>query len=391
MNKFLRIGAVLLAAAFLLSASIQFGQAQGDEPPSAESTESGDSTIQEAMLSFIPVQGRLTDASGNPLNGSHNLLFRFYNMSTGGSPLCSSSQTVTLQNGLFSMNAQCGQRNFDGQQLYLGVAVDGGSEMTPRLPIYPVAYALSLRPGAVISNTTNDQHALEIKSLAAGGLSGATLWVENTNTGSGIAEWVKASGTDASLVIENNGSGPLLKAFGGDGGEHEFMIANDGSLQIEADTYLFVPASEIKPISSGAVINYYSPGNISISYTSTGTKAVMFGIEMPAVLYGQPVRIEEVTIYYRISNPASYITGTVVSQQHPYSTTPGGDPDFTYLVYDETDRKSTTYTYYSVIPNAWLNAEEGFVGVGIVIDYTNVSHYLSFGGVRVRLSHHPLD
>ena len=388
MNQLLRISAVLLAAAFLLSASIQLGQAQGDEPPPVESLESGDSTIQETILSFIPVQGRLTDASGNPLNGNHNLLFRFYNTSTGGSPLCSSSQTVTLQNGLFSMYAQCGQRNFDGQQLYLGVAVDGGSEMTPRLPIYPVAYALSLRPGAVISNTTSDQHALEVKSLAGGGLSGATLWVENTNTDSGIAEWVKAAGTDASLVIENTGSGPLLKAFGGDGGEHEFMIANDGSLQIEADSYLFVPASEIRPISSGADITYYGTGVISLSYSTTGEKEVLFGIEMPAVLYGHPVRIEEVTIFYNVSNSASYITRTIVAKQLL-------GYEIEILVDDNTDRNSTSYGSYSVTPpswvNPWLSSQIGFVGVTLQIKISDTSHYINIGGIRVRLGHHPLD
>ena len=391
MKKILRLITILLAAAFLLSAGIQFGQAQGDEPPPAEPLESEDSTIQEAMYSFIPIQGRLTDASGNPLNGDHNLLFRFYDTPTGGSPLCASSQTVTLQNGLFSMNPSCGQLYFDGRQLYLGVAVDGGSEMTPRLRIYAVPYALSLKPGAVISNTTNNQHGLDVKSLAGGGLSGATLWVENTNTGSGIAAWVRAAGSDASLVIENSGSGELLKAFGGDGGEDELRISNNGSLQTKADTYLFVPASEIRPITPGAIINYYPSGDISLQYGTNGYKTVMFAIELPAVLYGQPVKIEEVTIYYDVSNSATFITQTEVYKQ---LITPhmGGGPQSVYLVDDYTDRKSTTYTFYSVTPVAyeWLDSQEGFISVALIIDVTNTTHYIDLGGVRVRLGHHPL-
>lgn len=389
MKKILRLITILLAAAFLLSAGIQFGQAQGDNPPPAEPLESEDNTIQAAMYSFIPIQGRLTDASGNPLNGDHNLLFRFYDTSSGGSPLCASSQTVTLQNGLFSTNANCGQMYFDGRQLYLGVAVDGRSEMTPRLPIYSVPYALSLKPGAVISNTTNNQHGLDVKSLAGGGVAGVALWVENTNTGSGIAAWVRAAGTDASLVIENSGSGELLKAFGRDGGEDELRISNNGSLQTKADTYLFVPASEIRPITPGAIINYNGSGDISLQYGTTGGKAVMFAIELPAVLYGQPVKIEEVTIYYNVSNSATFITQTEVHKQL-ISPHVGGGPDFVYLVYDDTDRNSTTYTSYSVTPNAWLDDQMGFIGVVIIIQYNSTSHYIDLGGVRVRLGHHPL-
>jgi hypothetical protein len=166
------------------------------------------------------------------------------------------------------------------------------------------------------------------------------------------------------------------------------MIANDGSLQIEADTYLFVPASEIKPISSGADITYYGTGAISLFYSTTGEKEVLFGMEMPAVLYGQPVRIEEVSIFYNVSNSASYITRTIVAKQLL-------GYEIEILIDDNTDRNSTSYGSYSVTPpswvNPWLSSQIGFVGVTLRIKISDTSHYINIGGVRVRLGHHPLD
>ena len=50
----------------------------------------------------------------------------------------------------------CTSDDIDGRQLWLGVHVLGDlEEMTPRQPIYPVPYAWSLRPGAIIEDATS--------------------------------------------------------------------------------------------------------------------------------------------------------------------------------------------------------------------------------------------
>jgi hypothetical protein len=65
-----------------------------------------------------------------------------------------------VTNGLFTMNvgtglaAPCHSTQITGDELYLGIKVGplGGPEpeMTPRQPIYPVPYAWTVRPGAII-------------------------------------------------------------------------------------------------------------------------------------------------------------------------------------------------------------------------------------------------
>ncbi len=40
----------------------------------------------DSSISSISYQGRLADASGNPLTGTYGMIFRLYNASSGGTP-----------------------------------------------------------------------------------------------------------------------------------------------------------------------------------------------------------------------------------------------------------------------------------------------------------------
>lgn len=108
----------------------------------------------------ISYQGRLTDNSGNPLDGTYDMEFQFWNAESGGSQV---GNTITLENvdidqGLFNVSLEVNPDDFNGRELWLTVRVreHGGTWdgwMTPRQQIQPVPYALSLRPGAIISDT----------------------------------------------------------------------------------------------------------------------------------------------------------------------------------------------------------------------------------------------
>ena len=224
---------VILGLALFVSV-IRPGLAQEPQP-------GGEEGINEELVSpsiapaSFPIQGKLTDASGRPLNGNYSIQFSLYYGSAGGTALCSDTNTVVVTNGLFNAYIDNCSPQFNGQMLYLGIKVGTDPEMTPRQVIYPVPYALSLRPGAVISNPEASGHGLEVWSKAAGGLSGTALWVRNTSTSDGIALWAHAEGSDATIIASNNGSGALFKGFGNDGGEHEFIVNNDGSLWAKGD------------------------------------------------------------------------------------------------------------------------------------------------------------
>ena len=85
-----------------------------------------------AHSNYIPIQGRLTDSSGNPLDGDYTLSYRIYSVYTGGTALCQDlNNTVHVDDGLFTdYMLMTGCAAFDGRQLYLGVQVGSDLEMT---------------------------------------------------------------------------------------------------------------------------------------------------------------------------------------------------------------------------------------------------------------------
>jgi hypothetical protein len=89
-------------------------------------------------------------------DGTYSITFRLYDAEVGGTLLCEDTHTPTVTKGLFTaLMGYCTASDIDGRELWLGIQVEGDEEMTPRQRIGPVPYARSLRPGAVISDTTS--------------------------------------------------------------------------------------------------------------------------------------------------------------------------------------------------------------------------------------------
>ena len=110
-------------------------------------------------------QGRLFDAQGAPITGTHQFVFTVYDSPTNGTVLWVETQNVTVDDGYFS--ARLGQVTpidsalFDGKTRYLSVAVDSDPEMTPRQSLVTVPYALmadnavgNITPSSITINGT---------------------------------------------------------------------------------------------------------------------------------------------------------------------------------------------------------------------------------------------
>lgn len=137
----------------------------------------------EIAPSAIPIQGKLTDLSGIPLNGTYNITFSLYDLEVGGVALCAEIRSVVVTGGLFSdYLSTCTTGDIKGQKTYLGIKVEADNEMFPRQVIYPVPYARTLIPtgtyvfvpghAAIIRETALDDTRWD---LARGG------WVSITN------------------------------------------------------------------------------------------------------------------------------------------------------------------------------------------------------------------
>ena len=87
---------------------------------------------------IIPYQGYLTDANGNPLNGSHTITLALYDSPTGGSLIWGPEQhpDVVVTNGTFDLDL--GSRTSGGispEHGYLEIEINGQS-LTPREQLF---------------------------------------------------------------------------------------------------------------------------------------------------------------------------------------------------------------------------------------------------------------
>jgi len=119
----------------------------------------------------INYQGRLTDGTGNPVDGSHSITFKIYSSSAGGTALWSETHSsIPVSNGLLSVVlgsvTALGNTVFASQPRWLGISVDGNPELVPRTQIVAVAYAYHAE------NADTADYALQ-----AGGGSGG--WVDD--------------------------------------------------------------------------------------------------------------------------------------------------------------------------------------------------------------------
>ncbi len=105
------------------------------------------STAASAVPMEVGHQGRLFDALGNPLSGAHDLTFTMYDVSTGGSSLWTETQSgVGFDNGYFAVelgsSTALDSAILDEDAVFLGIAVDTGPELSNRVGITSVPFAL---------------------------------------------------------------------------------------------------------------------------------------------------------------------------------------------------------------------------------------------------------
>lgn len=388
--------ALLIGVFVLLIGAVGLALAQGPEGDD-DVLPQGDVNVATSLYDVIPIQGRLLDRNGNPINGTRTIRMTLYDAETGGTALCTDADGVTAVNGLFNayMN-NCTAQDLNGRQVWLGIRVGGDAEMIPRQMINAVPYAWSLRPGAIISETStsailsvfNRGNGLGLYGYSAGGgLRGPAIVAEAGGT-SGIALYALTNSTDTSVAINNRGTGPLLKGFGGDGGEDEIRVSNDGSIETKADSYIFIPGTQvIKNLSSDTTRwDVQTNGSVRIwrGSDSGSKKYVYLSIVVPAVLYGRGVDVESITVYYKCQDGSkSYIGRTYLDKQ---TDADSGET----VAADDTDRTSNTATSYTLTVNNVLSASQGILGLRFELVFADDSTYIQLGGVRVQLGHHHL-
>ncbi|MGD9101699.1 MAG: hypothetical protein PVF45_14555 [Anaerolineae bacterium] len=138
-----------------------------------------------AVSPLLQYQGRLADPSTGEAvaDDTYSMTFGLYDVDSGGTPLWTETKDVAVQGGLFSTalgdTATLDAGLFNGQALWLGITVGADAEATPRQQVLPVAYALSLVPGATISDSSSEP----ILNVVQGGTGAGGYFTSTTTYG----------------------------------------------------------------------------------------------------------------------------------------------------------------------------------------------------------------
>lgn len=122
-------------------------------------------SVQAQVPSLISYQGSLTDNSGDPVSdGVYGMNFKLYTAEQSGSAIWEEGQSVTVVNGIFNVllgSVEEFNISFD-KPYWLGISVEGGSEMSPRIQLSSSPYSMkakSVEDGAITSDKISQMNA----------------------------------------------------------------------------------------------------------------------------------------------------------------------------------------------------------------------------------------
>ncbi len=413
----------------ILTVSLSSAQGPGPEQHDENAAQLGVRSSMAAVPRTIPIQGRLTDNVGTPITGTHAITLTLYTASTGGTVMCQSAQSVYANNGLFNTVIDtCTNDDIDGKDLYLGIQVAGDAEMTPRQQIYPVPYAYSLVPGALISGTLSTYDPI----LSVVNNRGNGINVEVVDYGLYVREagkdgvWVDKAVDDGFYVSEAGDVGvyvgnagnygvyaktdsPTGRAVYGradassganygvygrsdspdgygvygvnyDTGGVAVMADGTGIIKSVADTVIAV--SPLKAVidrdTAHPNLIPQGDGTLDLDPTATGSQYIYIPVDLPAQLFGVEQKLKSFRVCYQLSNSISYLSEVGV-----YYTTDTGMRSA--LHNDTTNRASTSWQCYtvtdptpSVIPNSVFMRFQLYV--------SNSTHWITIGSIELTLT-----
>ena len=139
-------------------------------------------TVAQAVPLAFTHQARILDGSGNPLVGAHNVRFSIYGQSSGGSAVWTEQASVQFDNGMMShvlgSVTPLRAEDFNSNSLFLGISVDSGPELSPRVPLVSVPFALRAKTAENATNVTGgivDASEIRINGSVVLDASGAVL------------------------------------------------------------------------------------------------------------------------------------------------------------------------------------------------------------------------
>ena len=198
---------------------------------------------------LINYQGILTDSGGLPVEGPHDLTFTVYDDSTAGAALWIEAHAdVDVDEGLFNVIlgsvTTIPDTLFDDAGRWIGITVDSDPEMTPRMRITSVPWAM--RAGVAeysLSGGTGDSHSLD----ADDGTPADVVYVDSEGRVSISGGVAVGSGyaSEPSVVLEPVAKPRKAGKFGGQAnGAADFASLGATSSEDETTSRIFIPKGQ---------------------------------------------------------------------------------------------------------------------------------------------------
>jgi|GEM_PF-3662372 len=147
-------------------------------------------------LTPVPYSGQLVDG-GVPVNGTRYFTLKLYDAPSGGAIVFTQAESLQVTDGIYHTQLQTNDTVWTGADRWLGVSVNGGSELTPRQKIGWVPYAvhtltnpptLVVRPQTSMTVNGNAWVAVDsltittsVPGIAIINMTGYTLWTGSVN------------------------------------------------------------------------------------------------------------------------------------------------------------------------------------------------------------------
>lgn len=317
----------------------------------------------------IQHSGRMIDATGAAVDGVQSVTFRLYSAAAGGSAIWTETKSVSFDNGYFSAtlgdSSAIGDSVLDNGSLYLSIALDSGAELSPRLPVNAVPYALQakgLASGAVI-----DASEVRINGTTVIDSSGAVVGADIELPPD------LEDGDDDTLADLSCTNGQLISFQGG-----AWACANASSLTIDANQLTGTVAIDNLPVGTGSGqvaagdhshdSQYYSRSEADSKFLTTTsgdsryyTKTQIDGLitvppaKLSARIASTSSRVRAYTNYYDLVwQPAS---GTFTS-----FTSTGGPVEFVMSIPMSGGSHSACRTVIDGIPTAmWVGTDSTYI------------------------------
>ena len=260
----------------------------------------------------ISYQGFLLDNNGSPINGDVTITFNLYATDIDNQSLWTETHSdVKVTDGIFNIilgTERAFTNDLFDSDLYLGISIDGSSEMSPRRQLTSTAFSMRAREADYVKGSNISDHSIDITKLAFADQDGNIEISGNIKAGSFIGDASQLSGVvkeeyDPVWKAESLNywtKGELKRVSSREysgafsiGVFDSFLNSNSSNLQdVLDDLDVAITNKDASPWSKDGNNYYYQGGNIGIG-TNTPSAALDVNGSMIRKIYHSSGNVED--------------------------------------------------------------------------------------------------